>query len=57
MKWVLRIVAILVALPPLGAAVLLAMGHRGGAGHMHASTEIQAPPRSASGRGLRKAAG
>jgi carbon monoxide dehydrogenase subunit G len=44
MKWVIRIVAILVALPLVGAAVLLAMGQRGGAGQMHVSTEIQASP-------------
>jgi carbon monoxide dehydrogenase subunit G len=44
MKWALRIVAILVALPLLGAAVLLAIGQRSGAGHTHASIEIQAPP-------------
>ncbi len=44
MKWVLRIVAILVALPLMGVVVLLAMGQRSGAGHMHVSTEIQAPP-------------
>jgi uncharacterized protein YndB with AHSA1/START domain len=44
MKCVLRVVAILVALPLLGAAVLLLMGHRSGAGHSHASIEIQASP-------------
>jgi len=44
MKWVLRIVGILVALPLLGAVVLLAMGQRSSAGHTHASIEIQAPP-------------
>ncbi len=44
MKWVLRIVAILVALPLMGAVVLLAMGQRSGAGRSHASIEIQAPP-------------
>jgi carbon monoxide dehydrogenase subunit G len=44
MKCVLRIVAILVALLLLGAVVLLAMGQRGGAGRLHDSVEIQAPP-------------
>jgi uncharacterized protein YndB with AHSA1/START domain len=43
-KWVLRIIAILVALPLLGAVVLLAMGQRSSAGHSYAATEIQAPP-------------
>ena len=44
MKWVLRIVAILVALPLLGAVVLLAMGQRSGAGRMQTSVQIQASP-------------
>lgn len=44
MKWALRIVAIVVALPLLGAVVLLAMGQRSGAGRSHASIEVQAPP-------------
>ena len=44
MKWVWRILAILVALPLAGAVVLLAMGQRSGAGHSHASVEIHAAP-------------
>jgi len=44
MKWVLRIVAVVVAIPLVGAAVLLAMGQRSGAGRIGASTEVQAAP-------------
>jgi uncharacterized protein YndB with AHSA1/START domain len=43
-KWILRILAVLVALPLLAAAVLLAIGQRSNAGHSHASVEIHAAP-------------
>jgi hypothetical protein len=44
MKWIWRIVAVLVALPLLCAGVLLAMGMRGSAGRTHASIEIRGGP-------------
>jgi carbon monoxide dehydrogenase subunit G len=42
MKWVLRIAGGFAALLVIGAAVLLALGHRVDAGRVHVSTEINA---------------
>ena len=44
MKWIWRILAVLVAIPLLCAAVLWAMGMRGNAGHTHVSIEVHASP-------------
>ena len=44
MKWALRIVAVLVALPLLAAVVLWAIGMRSSAGQTHSSIEIRATP-------------
>jgi len=44
MKWVVRILAALAGLLLLAVVTIYAMGHRSGAGHIHASAEIQATP-------------
>jgi len=44
MKWILRIVAALVALAGVAVMVLLILGHRDGAGRVHAAAEINGSP-------------
>jgi uncharacterized protein YndB with AHSA1/START domain len=44
MKWVIRIAGSVFALLLIGVVVLLAMGHRAGAGQLHSSVDIAAPP-------------
>ena len=44
MKWIWRVLAVLVALPLLCAGVMWAMGLRSNAGRTHASIEIHAAP-------------